>query len=125
MSLRDRLLGLKRTVVVPIEGLGEVHLRRLSAAQTLELQSQKPEGDDPILMGQFMAQVIILSVLEDDGITLAFADDDTSLILDWPAPVLTSLVEAIMEVSGFGMDAEEEVEKNSQPRKSASSTDSP
>lgn len=122
MNVRERFAALSRTVKVDLPEMGTVMLRKLTAREVLELQAARGEETSPAKMGPFMAKMVVLSVLEDDGRTPAFSAADEPTVQDWPADMLRVLVDRIMEVSGMTDRAPEQAEKNSNGKMSASST---
>jgi len=101
MLTRERLLAGRplRQETVTIAGWGEVRLQELTHAQFVSWAREcLPDGKTPD--PQYGPKLLVYSIVGEDGMPL-LTSADVERVAQWPASVVTALVEAAQRLNGF------------------------
>ena len=94
-----------RQAEINLEGLGAVHVRELSAADTRQLARREKEVGlaDP----GYLASVAVLALCDDEGRRLLTDADTETLATTVPFRVLAQIAEKAAELTGFKAGAKD------------------
>ncbi len=115
MSIRDKILALKSTIptaTMTIGGIGEIHLRGLTAGerdsweQAIYLTRGKITG-----MKNLRASLVVRCLIDETGARI-FSDSDIDELGAIPAKIVDKLYEKCQVLSGLREDDIVELEKN-------------
>lgn len=113
MSIKEQLLALKiPTATVKLAGVGDVHLRGLTAGER-DLWEQYVFADRDKTKGvrNIRASLVVRCLIDEAGVRL-FGDGDIDTVGSMPAGVIDKLYENCQKLSGLGAKDSEELEKN-------------
>jgi hypothetical protein len=119
MSLRDKILALKvKTERVVIEEIGgEVEVRGITARQRAMLAEKSTvidgKGNVKTDMQKYYPTLISFAIFDPETGKPLFGPGDVDALAELPAGVSHTLSEAALRLSGLGMEAEKQAEKNS------------
>lgn len=119
---RNQILGADDRQRVPFdvpEWGGTVYLSELSAADFIFWQSNNP-GDDGAKQAEWVASIVLRSVVDEFGDRL-FSDDDVTALQERNHTVLMRLFRECLKLNG---GSSEEVEKNSESSPESDSSSS-
>ena len=118
MSLRDLFLNLsvaKERFYVP-EIDGEVEIRGITARQRTILYDRAmtfdKKGRPKVDMAVYKALLLTMSVYDPSTGEPVFGEGDMDAIADLPGSIVERLAVPAMDLSGLGLEAEQEAEKN-------------
>jgi len=117
MSIRDKvskLAGASTLETFNAPGIGEVFLRRMSAAEFDKLIAgvKSQHGGDIQRRGNWRAWLVSQVLCESDG-SRVFGDGEEGFLGQLPSSTIQSLYDRFCAMNGLGDDAQKELEKNS------------
>jgi hypothetical protein len=111
------------TVAMPVEGFGTVNIRQVSVAENDRVRAAI-KSDASVPHSAFGLQLLIASVVNDDG-SPVFTEADLPALQQAAGRKVDKLVEAVLEVNGYGGQKVGNVQASGPTTSDASASDSP